>query len=60
MYGDNARVNTLDRGIGQVPVSYQSSLVTPIMLDVKDKVNANLLVAIWSRNVFPKVLEYFI
>jgi len=32
----------------------------PIMLDVKDKVNANLLVAIWSRSVFPKVLECFI
>jgi len=32
----------------------------PIVLDVKDKVNANLLVAIWSRSVFPKVLEYFI
>jgi len=43
-----------------VSVSYQSSLVTPVMLDVNDKVNVNLLVAIWSRSILPKVLECFI
>jgi hypothetical protein len=54
---DNSRVNTVNRDVGEVSISYKSRLVFSIMLDVINEMNMNLLEALWNVDTFAFIME---
>jgi hypothetical protein len=55
--GDNSRVNTVNRDVGEVPFSYKSCLVSSIMLDIINEMDSNLLEALWNVNTLALIME---
>jgi hypothetical protein len=43
---DNSRVNTVNRDVGEVSISYKSCLVSSIVLDIINEMDSNLFEAL--------------
>ena len=48
---NNSRVYRVERYVGKVTVRYQSSFVSAVMLDIKNKMNSDLLVTFWDGSI---------
>jgi hypothetical protein len=55
--GDNSRVNTVNRDVSEVSISYKLRLVSPIVLDIMNEMNTNLLEALWNVNTLALIME---
>jgi hypothetical protein len=56
--GDNSRVNTVNRDVGKVSISYKLRLVSSIVLDIINEMDLNLLFgALWNVNTFALIME---
>jgi hypothetical protein len=55
--GDNSRVNTVNRDVGKVSISYKSRLVSSIVLDIINEMDLNLFEALWKVNTFALIME---
>jgi hypothetical protein len=55
--GDNSRVNTVNRDVGKVSISYKLRLASSIVLDIINEIDSNLFEALWNVDTFALIME---
>jgi hypothetical protein len=55
--GDNSRVNTVNRNVRKVSISYKLRLVSPIVLDIINEMDSNRFEALWNVDTFALIME---